>query len=136
MPVKDRQKELSKVNQHPLNQEALRWLRLTDQEPSPMGMYLLQLILWGLDEGKIKFQHQAHGAAFREQVEAFLYRAEPADALAYLLGPRKEEPLIDVYQLQMGRVPEDAAGWLIDALNSALESDPNLEGIYPPPRLM
>lgn len=120
------------LNQLPINQEAKR---LLDQvkEPTDQGsLYLLQLILWGLDPLK---GHVLTGAPARRQAledaALSLVPLPPREALTFLTmthDPEDEESNLSSGSLSE-KEPKEAAWRAIDALDQVLrmESDE-----YPP----
>jgi len=141
MPDKDRWQQISELNQNLLNQEAKRWLRLAQQQPDhDNSLYVFQLALWGLEQKSLQFKSQDR----TNQLQDFLVGLQGEDdqeaALEYLVlsdDPDPEaQPAVDEWNLQLQRVPEDAAWVLINQLDSKLSSDPTMRGIYPPDQLL
>lgn len=121
-------------NQDPLNQEAKRWLQVAGEKPDPTSPYLFQLMLWGLDEGKVTLRSQAYKDILRQQVEELLGYPDQPQALAYLCQNRAEPecPLLELSDLQKAMSPRRAAKKALEALDERLKQDPHLKGTYPP----
>lgn len=121
------------ANRLPLNQEARRWLDLA-KEPSDQGsLYLLQLILWGLDplKGHVLTNAPARLQALEEAAFS-LTLLPPREAMKFITltdDPEDEESNLSTGSLSHHRASKDAAWRAIDALDMALkmESDD-----YPP----
>lgn len=78
------------VNQSPVNQEALRFLRQAQADADPSSLFLAQLAMWGLDHGiQIHQLDQNHPsqAAVETTIGLLLNpgRAPAANSLAWLL---------------------------------------------------
>src|SRR5947208_3096804 len=112
------------VQNHPLNVESRRWLKLAKEDPDPSIQPVFQLILWGLDQPATPFQEPQLREALRHAAEVLAFRREPERALAYLLENPEgdpEEPNIDAHQVQSAsEVPQDAANQLAYALHNRL----------------
>lgn len=123
---------ISAVNQLPINQEAKRHLDQV-QEPTDQGsLYLLQLILWGLDPLK---GHVLTGAPARRQAledaALSLTLLPPREALTFLTvthDPEDEESNLGSWSLE-DKDPESAVWRAIDALDMALKMESDE---YPP----
>ena len=64
-------REAEKLNQQPLNQQAKQALLSVRESPSPGHLYVLQLLQWALEKGKVKLAGPRHRQeALRESLEA------------------------------------------------------------------
>ena len=121
------------ANQLPINQEAKRHLDQA-KEPTDQGsLYLLQLILWGLDPLK---GHVLAGAPARRQAledEALsLTLLPPRQALKFITltdDPEDEESNLSEGSLSHHQEPQGAAWRAIDALDMVLKMESDE---YPP----
>src|SRR2546430_12539692 len=121
--------------EHPLNVDAVRWLKLAGEEVDPSYLAVFQLLLWGLDQPATPFQEPQLREGLRHAAEVLAFGRSAANALAYLLENPEgdpEEPNIDAHQVQSAsEVPQDAANQLAYALHNRLQVDENLEDSYP-----
>ena len=126
-----RYRQVQELNQEPLNQAALRWLRMTDETISEATQHCLQLMLWGLDSARLGFSNKQQTNMFEATVIDMAAQANQLDLLRYLQGPPDEPTVTEVDLLTAGD-KEHAAWLLIDALDRQLQSEPDNNGIYPP----
>lgn len=120
------------ANQLPINQEAKRHLDQA-KEPTDQGsLYLLQLILWGLDPTKGDCLRGA--PARRQALEDAAYSLvalPPRQALKFIAltdDPEDEESNLSSGSLAHHQEPQGAAWRAIDALDMVLK----MESEYPP----
>ncbi len=64
-------KEVQELNKLPLNQLAKAALRTLKVAPDPTDLYLLQLVRWCVDHGKVKFAGLVQKEVMLEHLEAF-----------------------------------------------------------------
>src|SRR5690606_33074433 len=102
--------------------------------PREEYLYLLQLLAWGLMEGKVSLHHPFD--RFPEQhlldyILADLFHAHPDQVMKALLerGISPEEPWVDLEILKSKEDAEDAAQYLAEAVQNAIEE------VTPPRRL-
>ncbi len=135
MPAKNPQDLLDEMNRQPLNQEALRWLKVANAESdSTLGPYLFQLMVWALDSGKVELQPE-YRSQVRSAVEQLCWGfKDPQKAMDYLVrdGDDPDGSPLEVEDLSRHRTPEDVAVMLFDRLDQNMSADENLEGVYPP----
>ena len=124
-------RQVETANKDPLNQEALKWLLKTKEKPSAASQYCLQLIAWGLENGQ-GFQNKRQHEMFEASVYQMMSLPDQKAVLNRLKGEEGLEPTVDEGSLQRAKDKKDAAWRLIDALNSRMNSDLDLQGIYPP----
>ncbi len=120
--------ELIPENRLPLNRLAKRKLRQARQEPSQSGLYVFQLMSWGLESR----QDGLH-PKFRDEVRKFLNRlshASPNEAWRFL---NEGEDPDDVWNLDYEALslegPKQVAQVLLDLLHTQMGA--KIQG-YPP----
>ena len=118
-------------NDHPLNQEAARWLKVAGVKPDPDLQYLFQLMRWGFDRGEVVFDPRYHDI-IDQNVDMLLGYPNPKAALDYLCqNPEDPEcPLLEECDLQQAWSPGRAVEVAFEALDMRLTLDPRLK--YPP----
>jgi len=127
--------EVREWNRHPVSQACKRFLEQADPPADPVEeeLYLLQLLHWGLAEGKVRLRHPSdpRPEAHLEEYVASLYLEHPDNVMKPLLeqGVSPEEPWMSLEELRSQPTPEAAAQYLAEALQNALEE------LTPPPRL-
>jgi hypothetical protein len=133
IPLLPNPKLVDQANQLPINQEAKRWLRVAQAEYDQTSLYLLQLILWGLDQKRLPVG-QARRASL-EQAAYQLLSFKPDKAMKFLLmAPDSEddESNLSVDNLESERSPLDAVWEAVQALDRSLME--NVDN-YPPREL-
>ena len=71
-------KEVQELNKLPLNQLAKQALKLEKEAPDPTGLYLLQLLEWALESGKVKLGGPlTQQSVIQAHLEAFWTWARP-----------------------------------------------------------
>lgn len=122
------------IADHPLHQEAARWLKVAGVEPDPQLPHLFQLAMWGLDHANQKFPPPGDPDILRQQVEGLLAYPDQKKVLSYLLeSPASPDyPLLEVSDLSQAMSPRRAAAKVLAALDLRLRDDPHLKGTYPP----
>ena len=134
--AKNPQDFLDEVNRQPLNQEALRWLKVANANPdSTFGPYLFQLMLWALDQGKVELLPE-YRSQVRSAVEQLTWGfKDPQKAMEYLVrdgGDPEDGFPLEVEDLSRHRSPVHVAEMLFNRLDMNMTADDNLEGVYPP----
>jgi hypothetical protein len=133
IPLLHNQKLVDQANQLPINQEAKRWLRVAQAEYDQSSLYLLQLILWGVEQKRLPV-----GSAQRSSLEQAAYQLlsfQPEKALKFLLmaeDSEAPESNLSVDHLESERSPLDAAWEAVQALDRSLME--NVDD-YPPREL-
>ena len=132
-------KRIRELNQHPLNQAALRWLEEGEKQkvpwtieramgveaalrPSPYYLHVVCLLEWAMDETPLPPQ-------MREDLEYHLelLEANPKEGLRYLLRfPEDGEPTMLVEQLRKAESLEEAGWTILDVFEAILTDDPLL----------
>ena len=130
-------KRIRELNQHPLNQAALRWLEEGEKQkvpwtieramgveaalrPSPYYLHVVCLLEWAMDETPLPPQ-------MREDLEYHLelLEANPKEGLRYLLRfPEDGEPTMLVEQLRKAESLEEAGWTILDVFEAILTDDP------------
>lgn len=120
-------------NNQPLNQIARRYLKLAQQPPDPTQLYLLQLLQWGLDSGKVTLQTPDWKDQLRESLDN-LQGSDPEQAMQYLVNnpDDPQSPLLLPRQLRKAMSPREAAQVVMNSLDLRLTADPEVD--YPPTR--
>ena len=67
---------LESLNNRPLNREAVKHLLAAQQDPDPSLQAMYQLLLWGLEEGGLKWPHRQ---GLEEPYQLFLERVAVCD---------------------------------------------------------
>jgi len=114
---------LKTANALPINREAKRWLLVAKADHDPSALYLVQLILWGLDPKGGKLLQGVAKRSSLEQAATELLSYQPANALKFLLlseDSEADESNLTVSALDSQRSPEDAAWQAVQALDRAL----------------
>ena len=120
-------------NDHPLNQEAARWLKVAGVKPDLDLPYLFQLAEWGLDHLKEELL-PGDRDILRQQVEGLLYYPDQKKALDYFLNSPEnpdDDPTLELEDLQQAMSPRRAAAKVLEALDLRLREDPRMKGTYP-----
>lgn len=73
-------------NRLPINQVAKFALNRAKADADPRKLYCLQAAKWALDSGKEALLRADLAYQLKENLEALLYRTEPADAMLFLEG--------------------------------------------------
>jgi len=125
---------IKELNQHPLNQEAKRWLRLVPYSVEEECLYLLQLMWWGLEEASLRLKVQRI-QALRETLLPVIYElmdyADQQAAWEFLTKGRVGElrpddlPILSLYTLQHSMIPERAALWALASLDMIVSVEDN-----------
>lgn len=148
MDIRDRQakrhRQVQELNQEPLNQAALKWVRkISDPDgwAHPLNQesqYLIQLMQWGLEKASLRLDGESprypnpeHTEMFRSFLMGFDGMQNQQAFLHYLQGP-PDEPIIDAESLLNAEDPKEAAWMLIEVLDNLLGADEDLYEIYPP----
>lgn len=126
--------QLEKINQHPLNREAKHWLQMAGAEMDPSQPYLLQLLLWGLEESDLDLTPQSH-QALRSRllpiVASLLSNPDKEAVQEYLLhgqaGNQNDPPHLSLHSLENAQSPADAAMRALDSLSDLVSADPTLD---------
>lgn len=113
------------VNSHPANRIALRWLREARADADPAAAYLLQLAMWGLEQGMKGSPplapNQPGPAALESQVLMLLQAgAERAmRATTWALGdPEEAEALLS--EMTTASSPQAAAEAVLEAVRDRM----------------
>lgn len=105
--------QLPKENQKPLNQLAKQALQSVRVSPDPNGLYLLQLIEWALDHGKVQFNGPWQAfSTMKEYLDAF-HTWSPARVMQVFEENDDGDP-IEIYPLDE---PADSAELVLSALD-------------------
>ena len=111
-------------NQLPINQEAKRWLRLAKVPIEDSSLYLLQLILLGLDPKGGKLLPGTARRDSLEQAAQEMWSYPPQKALALLQmseDGEADDSNLSVSHLDSQRSPRDAAWQAVQALDRVLQ---------------
>lgn len=129
--------QLETINQHPLNLEAKRWLKKAGAEMDPSQPYLLQLLLWGLEESDLDLTPDSHRelkARLLPIVASLLSNPDKAAVQAYLLhgrsGHLNDPPHLSLRSLENAQSPEDASMRALDSLSDLVSADPTMDQNY------
>lgn len=107
--------ELLPQNKSPVNQAAKKALRQVKQTPDPEDLYLLQLMRWGLEKGKVALS--APFQVGQEQLNLFHeLDAYPLDQVARMFETNEEGEPSELVRLAQVRGPLSAVklaqeGW-------------------------
>ncbi len=139
-----RYRQVQELNQEPLNQAALKWVRkISDPDgwAHPLNresQYVIQLMQWGLEKAGLRldgenprYPNPEHTEMFRTYLMEFDLMQNQHKFLRFLQGP-PEEPMIDAESLLSEEDPTHAAWRLIAALDTQLSNDENFYESYPP----
>lgn len=119
--------EVREWNKHPVNQECRRFLQdvRPPVHPQEEELHLLQLLYWGLIEGKVQLRHprDPRPEAHLEEYVANLFLEHPDKVMKPLLerGISPEEPWVSLEMLRSQPTPEAAAQYLAEAMQNAIE---------------
>jgi|WetSurMetagenome_2_1015567.scaffolds.fasta_scaffold337909_2 hypothetical protein len=116
--------QLPKENQKPLSQLAKQALRTLKVSPDPGGLYLLQLIEWCLDYGKVKLAGPGT-TVLKEYLEAF-HTWSPARVMQVFLENDNGDP-VEIYSpgpVDPVRLAEEALEQLHSRLTAAVQDYP------------
>lgn len=121
LPVLPNPKLVDEANRLPINQEAKRWLLVAKADLESSALYLLQLILWGLDLKRLPVGDAQRLQLAQAANELLGYQPEKAMKLL-LQTPDSESPEsnLSVDHLSSQRSPEDAAWQAVQALDRIL----------------
>lgn len=119
-------------NNQPLNRLAHRYLKLAQVQPDPTQLYLLQLLRWGIEQGKVKLPNPDWRDLVLDNLSS-LEGSEPEAALVYLTQnpDDPESPFLTPRQLRKAMSPREAARVIMNALDLRLGADPQQDD-YPP----
>ena len=106
-------------NSQPLNQSALIHLRRTDYAITPLYLYVLQLMDWGLNHSN-QIQLVPHYGHLREHLEALLYQHDQSRVFAFLQPEDPDEETVNPKELADAETPADAALMLLEDLHMTL----------------
>ena len=107
---------MDEQNALPINQAAKRLLEQAGERPDPGGLYLVQLIQWGLEVQEVRSSLRDRIYEVAERLEAL----KPEQAMKFLLEPADGDPderAMFPADLE-GLSPEDAAAEVIELLHS------------------
>ena len=119
-------------NDLPLNQQAKQALKLLRQRPDASVLYVLQLLQWCVDHGKVDLPgpHVAQ-SVLREQLDTF-HQWSPKGAMSVFLENSNQES-VEIYPQRPVDDPVELTQALIDQLDSRLTAAlPN----YPAARVL
>ena len=124
---------LQALNNRPLNQEAKAHLLAAQQDPDPSLQPMYQLLLWGLEEGGLKWPHPEELAdPYHHFLERVAVQRDQAEAYRYLVTNPKEGDRLDPGDLAKQEDPKAAARLLLEAFQVAMMEDQSLVPSYPP----
>lgn len=142
-----RLQQINRLNKLPVNQYAQMFLKKAGVVPHPYGLYLLQLVEWGLRNGVVSVipvypiymppvgarpkpeDHDAQNRRdFLEIVERLYWLKRPEKLMDLLLknGPTnfpEDEPWVDPEELARKKSPEAAAQYLVENLQGGVGSE-------------
>ena len=124
---------LESLNNRPLNREAAKHLLAANVDPDPSYQAMFQLLLWGLEEGGLKWPHRE---GLEEPYHHFLERvagqADQGEAYRYLVTNPKDGDRLQPGDLDRLDSPKAAARQLLEAFQVAMTEDESLVPSYPP----
>lgn len=125
--------EVQQLNQHPLNQEARRWLRLAKVPAEDWVQYLLQLMWWGVTKAKLPWL-DGPSRRLRDRLEGVLLglldhqdQKGVLRLMSHGISREDEDTNLALETLQTSMTPEDAAWRALDALHNVLSDLPHLD---------
>lgn len=128
---------LEKINQHPLNLEARKWLQKAGAEMDLSQPYLLQLQLWGLEESDLGLTPDSHRelkTRLLPIVNSLLSEPDKTAVQSYLLhgrnGNPNDPPHLSLHSLENAQDPADAAMRALDSLSDLVSADPTMDQNY------
>ena len=114
------------LNQHPLNREAKRWLLDAQVDVQDHQLYLLQLMWWGLDEGKL-FWGNEPARRLRELLSSIvldlLEQSNQTNVLRLMtvgISADEDDQNLSLGTLEHAQDSRDAAWRTLDALHTQL----------------
>jgi hypothetical protein len=123
---------LDEINANPLNQEAKRWLKLAKEPLEEDHQYLLQLMMWGLESGKVYVEDPQVYSFLVQRLGDLLRYKDQARVLEYLQENLAEpdDPLLDLEVLSKSLTPKRAAIYLLNQLDERLQQEDPLQRKY------
>ncbi len=121
--------KIDRLNKLPINQEAKRFLQQTEEKVDLSELHLYQLVQWALEYCKIQvndLENKNHAYSdLRNTVDFLMHRADPQEAMDLLLeqGPDQWTNWADIEDLKKCLTPEDAASYLGEQIQAAVQSE-------------